>query len=108
MYVGIAIGILIGIFLGRSVFSPKKGVWNSAQAVKYAKEGREVVQKRIARRKEKIMIFAVREGRVVNDDVEDMFCISNNTAANYLAELVEDGRLHRSGEGRGTYYEPLQ
>ncbi len=70
-------------------------------------KGREAVQERIERRKERIMELARKQGRITNDEAEDLFCISDNTARNYLNELEHEGKLTQHGEtGRGVYYTP--
>lgn len=67
-------------------------------------EAREAVQARITKRKDRILAVVKAEGKITNDGVEDLYCISNSTAANYLSQLVEEGKLTRQGTGRGTYY----
>jgi len=64
------------------------------------------VAERIQKRLERIMEAATREGRITNDGVEELFCISDRTASNYLRQLTEAGRLERQGIGRGTFYTP--
>ena len=106
MYTGIAIGLVVGYTIAFFIYR-KRGsrAWSKEEAREFSNEGHKVVQDRILRRKEKIMAFAVREGRVANDDVEDMFCIGDSTAGNYLRELAEVGKLERVGStGRGVYY----
>ena len=69
-------------------------------------EGAKSVQDRIEKRKDKILAKAKAEGRITNDGVEDLFCISDRTAGNYLTQLVEEGKLLKIGNtGRGVYYE---
>jgi hypothetical protein len=71
-------------------------------------EGAQVVQDRIERRKERIVAKARTDGRITNDGVEELFCISDNTAGNYLRQLVKEERLKKVGStGRGVYYEAL-
>lgn len=66
------------------------------------------VRKRIETRKDRIVAQATQEGRVTNDDVEDMFCISDRTSGRYLRELVDTGRLVKVGKrGRGVHYTPI-
>ena len=78
----------------------------SAQA---GEKGRATVQKHVRKRKERIMDRALRQGRITNDDVEDLFCVSDSTARNYLNDLEEDGKLIQHGEsGRGVYYTPAK
>jgi len=64
------------------------------------------VMERIARRKDRIVLAAQAAGRITNDGVEELFCISDRTASSYLRQLVADGRLDRQGSGRGTFYVP--
>lgn len=49
-----------------------------------------------------------RDGRITNDGVEELFCISDRTASTYLSKLKKAGRLQRQGSGRGTYYTKLK
>jgi predicted HTH transcriptional regulator len=65
------------------------------------------VMNRIALRKERIMEAANALGKITNDGVEDLFCISDRTASAYLRQLTRDGKLERVGSGRGTFYVPV-
>jgi|AntRauTorckE6833_2_1112554.scaffolds.fasta_scaffold02049_7 Fic family protein len=67
---------------------------------------RQAVGERIQKRLDRIMTAAEAEGKITNDGVEDLFCISDRTASTYLSTLTKEGRLERKGVGRGTYYEP--
>ncbi len=70
-------------------------------------EGAAAVQARVERRKARIMAKAEADGRITNDGVEDLFCISDTTAGRYLGILVDEGKLRKVGTtGRGVYYEP--
>ncbi len=72
-----------------------------------AQKGRESIALRTQKRKARIMERAHAEGRVTNDDVEDLLLVSNNTALKYLNELEEEGKLEQKGTtGRGVYYIP--
>jgi predicted HTH transcriptional regulator len=71
-------------------------------------EARAAVQGRIEKRLDRIMEQAKTKGRIANDGVEELFCISDRTASNYLRTLTDDGRLERKGVGRGTYYTPIE
>lgn len=62
------------------------------------------VNERIERRKNRIMAVAKAEGKITNDAVEELYCISDRTASSYLNQLVTAGRLTRHGSGRGTFY----
>ena len=97
-----------GFFLGKrkggqSVFS-----FTDPDVAKEASEkGRVAVQERIERRKARIMERARQQGKITNDDVEDLFCISDATARNYLNDLEAEGKLTQVGEsGRGVHYTP--
>lgn len=70
--------------------------------------GMAAVQARITRRLSRIHTKALAQGRITNDDVEDMFCIGDRTASRYLQLLVQTDKLVKHGEGRGTYYEPVK
>lgn len=65
------------------------------------------VTERIERRKNRIMAEAFQAGRITNDAVEELYCISDRTASNYLNQLVSSGKLTREGSGRGTFYTPV-
>ena len=81
---------------------------DSEEADELRAEGAQSVQDRIERRKVKIMEQAKREGRITNDGVEDLFCISDRTASKYLRALTTTAQLTRRGAGRGTYYVPVE
>ena len=67
---------------------------------------RQAVGERVQKRLDRIMSKAEAEGRITNDGVEDLFCISDRTASTYLRTLTEQGRLKRQGAGRSTFYTP--
>jgi len=69
-------------------------------------EAQAAVAARIALRKDRIMEAATALGKITNDGVEDLFCISDRTASSYLRQLTDEKRLERRGNGRGTYYVP--
>jgi len=93
---------LVGAIVGR-VFSG--GGATRERMSKLSKKGQVAIRKRIDKRKSRIMELAREKGRMTNDDVEDMFCISDDTARNYLDELEHEGKLKQIGEtGRGVYY----
>lgn len=112
MIAGIGIALVVGIALGYIIWGRRGGALNSRdffdpEEIKtFGREGRAAVAARIERRKEKIMEKAVAQGRITNDGVEELFCISDRTATVYLGSLVKEGRLERAGSGRGTYYTP--
>lgn len=66
------------------------------------------VNERIERRKNRIMAVAKAEGKITNDAVEELYCISDRTASSYLNQLAKDNKLQKHGAGRGTYYTPTE
>jgi predicted HTH transcriptional regulator len=80
----------------------------SEQSDEIRQAGMAAVQARINRRIARIYTKALAQGRITNDDVEDMFCIGDRTASRYLRVLVDQNKLVKKGEGRATYYEPVQ
>ncbi len=66
--------------------------------------GREAIAKRIEKRKARILERARTQGRITNDDVEELLLVSDATASNYLSELEKEGKLTQEGDGRSTYY----
>jgi len=99
------IALTIGFALGHTVGHRMSYQKNSTFSKADARQGREVIAKRIEKRKSRIMEYAEKHGKIVNDDVEDLFCISDYTARNYLNELEAEGKLSQKGVGGGTYYE---
>lgn len=107
LIVGVVIGGAAGYLLGRRS-RPQGGhdLFDPEEAAEFGEAGRAVVDARIERRKVRIMERARELGRITNDGVEELFCISNKTAGNYLRSLTEEGKLERRGEGRGIHYIP--
>ncbi len=62
-------------------------------------------QKEKQARKERILEMLQEKGSITNDDIEQPLGISHPTAANYLHELVEEGKIEMIGEhGRFVSY----
>ncbi len=111
--IGFVIGVMIGGGMGAwwvgrtrpaSVFSEDEEVADELRT-----QAGKVVHARIEKRKARIIARAEKEGRVTNDTVEDMFCIGDGTAGNYLHQLVDEGLLTKVGTtGRGVYYTPAE
>ena len=108
MYIGIAIGFVIGYILAFYIKSVRRDVFTFREARIFGAKGRRTQQERAKRRKERIYNLAVEKGRIVNDDAEDLFCISDSTANRYLRELVQEGRLEKHGDNRSTFYTPKE
>lgn len=70
------------------------------------KERTNSIYQRIEKSKNRVMDFALENGTVTNDDVEDLLLVSGSTAGRYLYELVLEGRLWRRGDGAATHYIP--
>jgi len=108
MYIGIAIGFVLGFF---AAFLTRKhyasAPWSSEKAKELGEKGRRSIAARIVRRKERIVKFAQEKGRVCIDDAEDLFCISDDTASKYLHELVSEGRLKKVSSDNSACYETL-
>ena len=109
-FIAVVVAFAAGFFLGKKKSRNHQNAGRfsgSEDAAEAGKKGRATVQKHIAKRKERIMDRALRQGRITNDDVEDLFCVSDATARNYLNDLEEEGHLLQNGEsGRGVFYTP--
>jgi len=104
----LAIGFVLGyVYHAHSSTHLETRFPNTPFSKQDAEKGREAIAKRTEKRKARIMEHARAEGKITNDDVEDLFCISDHTARNYLNELEKEGKLEQKGEtGRGVYYTP--
>jgi Fic family protein len=108
MYIGIAIGFVFGFLISFAMH--KRGAsapWSPERARELGDKGRKSIAARIVRRKDRIVKFAQKKREVRIDDVEDLFCISDDTAGEYLRELAQEGRLRRVGSGKSLYYESI-
>ncbi len=102
------VGVVVGA-LGAKVLGQRraKNVFinpDTEEADELRELASEAVVARINTRKQRILEKAQAQGRITNDDVEDLYCISDRTASSYLSQLTDAGQLTRHGEGRGTYY----
>lgn len=104
----ITISFLVGGIVGW-VFGRRAG----RAALPFTEENDEVTSasqvaltERTHKRHARILERAREAGRITNDGVEDLFCISDRTASVYLGQLVANGSLTRHSAGRGTYYTP--
>lgn len=66
----------------------------------------EIIRFRKNAKLEKIVKFAQEKGSITNDQAQTLLRISDATASRYLLELTRQGRLKRSGQGRGAKYLP--
>lgn len=102
LVIAMIVGLVAGWFFGRRAgqAAPEFASDDSKErtAAKVALDER--LEERHARIMEKVRA----EGRITNDGVEELFCISDRTASVYLGQLVDEGKLERYGVGRGTYY----
>jgi Fic family protein len=106
--IGLGLGTVLGVYVERTVFSKRSDSFHpfSKDEKEVLEEARAALRRRGENRLQIIMAAALQspDGQITNDDVEDLFCISDRTASNYLRQLTEAGRLLRHGSGRGTYY----
>jgi len=65
----------------------------------------EKIRERKTKRLERILQFASKKGEITNDDVEKLLHVSNRTATRYLDELVQQGRLKRTGSPSHAKYQ---
>ena len=112
-----AISFIIGaLFGGGVVFWRAKRTQSTSAFSADSDESEELrekaskaVQTRIEKRKTRIVEAAQKDGKITNDGVEDMFCISDRTASNYLQQLTKAKILTKVGlSGRGVYYVPTE
>ncbi len=67
------------------------------------------VEKRRAKkheRLEKIIAFSALRQSITNNDIQILLGVSDASATRYLTELVETGRLEKSGTRASTHYRP--
>ncbi len=96
----LAAGLVFGFILATHKSDRMPGIF-----VQNVKRGREALFKRTEKRKEKIMERVCAQGRITNDEVEELLLVSNNTALKYLNELEKEGKLEQKGAtGRGVHY----
>lgn len=102
---GIAVFVL-GFLVGRKTktsFGPK----SSEELKEMTEESRRALSRRTEKRKARILSSAKKKGRITNNEVEDMFCISDRTANRYLNQLEKEDKIKQIGRsGRGVYYVP--
>lgn len=104
--VGVVGGYLYGHYRGSRRGETMHLLDESEASDELRNAGHVAIGERMAKRKARILDEARKTGRITNDGVEELFCISDRTASNYLKQLAEEGNLVRQGTGRGTYYEP--
>jgi predicted HTH transcriptional regulator len=105
---GVGVGVAVNRQLQKSSRASVFTAENQDAAEELRAEAAKSVAQRIEKRKERILQTARKNGRITNDDVEDLYCISDRTASKYLRQLTEAGKLTKAGGGRGTYYTPQQ
>lgn len=65
----------------------------------------EKIQFRKRAKLNKILLLAAKKRSIKNDDVEKLLKVSDATASRYLRQLVQEGRLRRSGMTSSIVYE---
>jgi predicted HTH transcriptional regulator len=110
--VAFLLGVLIGRMMAKGRNQQKPGRFadlTPEEAKEISEKGQKTVAARIEKRKGRILAKVQEGGKITNDDVEDLFCISDTTARNYLSELEAEGKLVQVGEsGRGVHYVPAK
>ncbi len=94
-------GLLGGLIVSRRGVPFREFVDEDEEIMQHA---REAVTARTNKRLDKIMAAVEKAGRITNDGVEELFCISDRTASRYLRIMTKSGRLKRNGSGRNTFY----
>jgi len=97
-------------FLGRTFAIRRKVSQTTKDEFKEMREkANQKKRERVKDRKQAILEQAQKQGRITNDEAENMFCISDSTASNYLDQLEKEGKLKQVGKsGRGVYYIPAK
>jgi predicted HTH transcriptional regulator len=105
---GLVVGFFLGMVRGRqaSPAAPELFDEDDVAVDPRMSAARAAVSSRTEKRLNRIMATARESGRITNDGVEELFCISDRTASTYLRELMQRGELRRNGVGRGTFYTP--
>ncbi len=84
------IGIALGMYIAR----------RNANAGFIAKQAEQKAEK-----KQEILSFVQKHGKIQNNDVEKLVGVSNATAERYLDELEKEGKLTQHGTiGQGVFY----
>ena len=93
--IGSIVGIFVTLFvLGKQAVGPQE-----KQAVKTSDKSKK------GKAKQKILDLLQQQGRVTNNDVENLIGVSDATATNYLDELEEEGLIVQQGKtGRSVFY----
>jgi len=106
----IAVGI-IAFYFGKKL-ATKRACSALPKPRKEMKELRKSANKarkdKVKAREEMMLEYTKHKGKITNDEVEGMFCVSNTTAYRYLEDLEKKGKLKQIGEkGRNVYYETV-
>ena len=67
---------------------------------------KELKQEKVQENLDKIMEYALKTQRVVNDDVERIIGVKDTQAAEYLNTLVKQGKLVKFGKTINIFYKP--
>lgn len=91
LIIGYSAGVLTGVYLG----------------YKIAKEigEREKHPAPSAQNEAKVLKFVKTNGKITNNDVEELLGVSDSTAQRYLQKMVDENLLKQNGKtGRNVYY----
>ncbi len=89
-----AVGVLLGFTLGRS--GAHRHLSTFVNKERYPEK---------ERRKSMLLKHLKDQGRITNNEAEELLGVSDSTATRYFDELEEEGEIVQKGKGRGTYYE---
>lgn len=84
-----------------SIKTVKEKVLGLSKDVKVLKERGQIA---LNERQMKIVEWIVREGKITNRDVRDMFRLSNRAALDEISKLIEMDVLKPEGKGRSVHY----
>ncbi len=86
--IGVGIGFLVWGFVGGSSDEKKEVCLNGEE-----------------KREEKILEFLDREGKITNNQIEEMLGVSDTSVGRYLDELERKGKIKQIGKtGKSVYY----
>ncbi|OIO48959.1 MAG: hypothetical protein CO042_03225 [Parcubacteria group bacterium CG_4_9_14_0_2_um_filter_41_8] len=92
------LGIIIGFAISR-MFAKKD---ERPEAVKSFSQAQ---SKKKQENKDVIVSHIQQNGRIANNEIEQLLGVSDATATNYLEELEQEGIIAQKGQGRSVYYE---
>lgn len=94
-----------GLFLGGVFAWLAKSLFDSSKM----KEGAKKKAPKLSRKEKTILEYLNKNGKITNDEVENLLGVSDATAERYLDRLEKKDFIRQIGEsGRGVYYRPIK